>query len=241
MVDRWHLVLAAWSLGAGALVMTLDLVAPVAIRWHAVGLATLTGALLGGWGNERVWPWWLAAAAVVALPDRGRPGHPLGPGAPLLAVVGLVGVWMAVPDTEPPLAAACVLGPLAVRRLRSGPSVGPAGTAGLVVSVLGAVWVGSAGRGAALAAACAVGMVAVLPLSVGMGPDRLGRRRRSWVYAAHGAAVLVVPRSVMRLDVVAAWSLAATSLAVLWAVGRWASASVAVESSPGSVADDVVD
>lgn len=168
VIERWHLVLAAQALVAGVVVAGLDRWAPRVVTARAVALAGLVGAVLGGWGNARWLPWVVPAALLLVVADREQPEHPLGRWVVALTVVSLVGVWSAVPDTEPPLAAACVLAPIGLSRLQSTRSVGPVGTAALVVAVFGAVWVGSAGWGAALATGCAVGMVLCAPLAVGI-------------------------------------------------------------------------
>ena len=84
---------------------------------------------------------------VIAICLHNKPGttrppviaHPLGEWTVALTVVSLVGVWSAVPDTEPPLAAGCVLVGLGAERLVAGRAVGRPGTAALVVAVAGAV------------------------------------------------------------------------------------------------------
>ncbi len=167
VIDRYHLVLAVWSASLGLGCAVLDRFGPTRVQRHVLALAGVAGVLLGGWGSTRVWPWVVAATLVVAWPDRPSRPHPLGRHAVGCTVVSLLGVWSAVPDTEPALAAGLVLAPVALVRSARGPSVGPGGTAALVVAVLGAVWVGSAGWGAALATAAAVGVVAVGPLVLG--------------------------------------------------------------------------
>lgn len=173
MVDRYQLVLAAVALVVGVIVVAVDHWARVRTRPDALtrtlaartwALSGLAGALLGGWMSPRSLPWWVAACLVGVFADRPGSPHPMGRLTPLLCLVSLVGVWSAVPDTEPAVAMAGVMVPVAVVRARRGPPPGPAGTAALVVGVVGAAWVGSAGRGAGLAAAAAVGMVLIAPL-----------------------------------------------------------------------------
>ncbi|MFZ1275046.1 MAG: hypothetical protein WAQ51_06450, partial [Candidatus Microthrix parvicella] len=99
MIERYHLVLAAWAVGAGLVLAVASRVAPPLVQRRSVALAGLTGAVLGAWNDPRRWPWLVAAALVVACADdAGRP-HPLGEWAAPLAVVSLVGVWASVPDT----------------------------------------------------------------------------------------------------------------------------------------------
>jgi hypothetical protein len=205
MVDRYHLVLALVALAVGALIAAVDhwarrvaeqdrvTGAIVARTWASAGLAA---ALLGGWLSPRAAPWWAAAALVVAFADRPSRPHPMGALTPVLVLVGLAGVWAAVPDTEPAVASAGVLVPVALVRWRSDRPPGPAGSWALGVVLAGAVWVGSAGRGAALAAACALGLTVVAPLVFGWGRAVRGNARRL-LFAAHVAVVLLVPRAVM--------------------------------------------
>lgn len=216
MVDRYNLVLAVLSLVVGSLVAAIDhwarrvaaqdrvTGAIVARLWASAGLAA---ALLGGWLSPRAAPWWAAAGLVVVFADRPSRPHPMGALAPVLVLVGLVGVWAAVPDTEPAVASAAVLAPVVVSRWHSGHPPGPAGSWALGVLLGGAVWVGSAGRGAALAAACALGLTVVAPLVFGWGRVVRGRDRRL-LFAAHVAVVLVVPRAVMLRSTVTATAVA---------------------------------
>lgn len=215
MVERWHLDLAATALAVGLVIAGGDRWAGVAVRRFTIAAAGLTGAVLGAWGNQRAWPW-LAAAAVLALwPDNEDRPHPLGPWTVTLAVVSLAGVWSAVPDTEPPLAAGCVMVGLGLNRWVSRRPVGPAGTAALVVSVLGSVWVGSAGWGAAMASACAVGMVLCAPVAAGFTARGIRPTGRGGLIGAHLVVALVVPRAVMGLDARAAAAIAASVMVAL--------------------------
>lgn len=176
---------------------------PTAVRWlssRLIALAGVVGALLGGLGSPRAWPWLVVAVLVVAWPDEPASAHPLGRYTAALTVVSLAGVWSAVPDTEPALAVGLVLAPMALVRAVRGPSAGPAATAALVVAVSGAVWVGSAGWGAALATFVAVGVVAVGPLVLGFGRALAGTSL-AVLAGAHTLAALVVPRVVMRQSV----------------------------------------
>ncbi len=144
MVERYHLVLAAWAVGAGLLLAATTRFAPSFVQRRLVALAGLTGAVLGAWNDPRRWPWLVAAALVVAWSDDPTRPHPLEEWAAPLAVVSLVGVWASVPDTEPALAAGAVLALLALALAVTRRPVGPAGTVALGVAVLGPVWVGSA-------------------------------------------------------------------------------------------------
>lgn len=220
VVERWHLVLAAQALVAGVVVAGLDRWAPRVVTARAVALAGLVGALLGGWDNARWLPWIVPAALLLVVADREQPEHPLGRWVVALTVVSLAGVWSAVPDTEPPLAAACALAPIGLSRLQSARSVGPVGTTALVAAIFGAVWVGSAGWGAALATGCAVGMVLCAPLAVGFPKGTVRPTRRAAVVCAHLVVALVVPRSIMRLGPARAGLIAAGVLVVLVVVAR---------------------
>lgn len=255
-IARWHLELAGVALVAGCLVVVLGTIG--SWRTRILVVAGLLGAALGGFPplgqfSWRSWLWLLASIvfAVIALvvgdglASVGSDGraqyraHPLGNLAPMLTVVSLIGVWSAVPDTEPPLAAACVLFPLALRyafadATRSGSPMGPVGpiaTASLSISVIGAGWVGSAGRGAALATVCVVGMIPIAPLVLGfdsIADDSATRslsRQRIWLLAAvHLVAALLLPRIMMRRSVGVASLIAATVVclmaSVVYLVGR---------------------
>jgi len=220
VVERWHLDLAATALAVGLVLAGIDRWAVVTVRRFAVATAGLVGAVLGAWGNPRAWPWLVAAALVAVWPDDEQRPHPLGAWTVALTFVSLAGVWSAVPDTEAPLAAGCVLVGLGLNRSVSRRPVGPAGTAALVVAVLGSVWVGSAGWGAAMASACAVGMVLCAPLAAGFTPQDLRPAGRAVLAAAHVVVALVLPRAVMRPDVTEAWAVAASVLVALVATAR---------------------
>ena len=49
MVERYHLVLAAWAVGAGLLLAATTRFAPSFVQRRLVALAGLTGAVLGAW------------------------------------------------------------------------------------------------------------------------------------------------------------------------------------------------
>ena len=127
MVERYHLVLAAWAVGAGLLLAATTRFAPSFVQRRLVALAGLTGAVLGAWNDPRRWPWLVAAALVVAWSDDPTRPHPLEEWAAPLAVVSLVGVWSSVPDTEPALAAGAVL--------RAAGSAGSAGSADVALGL----------------------------------------------------------------------------------------------------------
>ena len=124
VIDRYQITVAAVAVVAGALIAAIDhwartiarpdafTVRMIARSWAIAGLA---GALIGGWLSPRSTPWWIAAVAVLLPADGGgvdRRAHPLGRSVPVLALVGLVGVWSAMPDTEPAVAVAFTLAPL---------------------------------------------------------------------------------------------------------------------------------
>jgi len=116
-----------------------------------------------------------------------------------------------MPDTEPAVAVAFALAPLTLLTLlhgRRGQVVGPAGTAALVVAVLGAAWVGSAGRIVGVAAIGTVGLLAVAPAVLGWRVLPAGTGRTALI-VAQAAAGLVLPRAVMQR------SIAATVIATL--------------------------
>lgn len=217
MVERYHLVLAGWALVAGIAVLVVDAFGPARARAHLLAVAVAFGALLGGWGSPRSWPWWIAAALCCAWPDRPSSPHPLGRWVSVAAVVSLVGVWSAVPDTEPPLAVMAALVPVALWRAAKGPSTGPSAAVALAVAVLGATWVGSAGWGAALATGCAVGMVAVAPVVLCFGRALTGPALVV-VAGAHLVIALALPRVLMRPPVSVAVAMVVGALLLLAAV-----------------------
>ena len=183
--------------------------------------------MLGGWGNPRSWPWWLAALAVALSPDRPTPTHPLGRWAAPLAVVSLVGVWAAVPDTEPPLAVGVALAPLAALRLWRGPAVGPAGTGVLVVAVLGSTWVGSAGGAPHSPRLPRSVWSLVAPLVMGFGATLRGQHL-VLLAGAHTVVALAVPRVIMDQTVPVAVAIALGRARAAGPAGRTRGASGAV-------------
>ena len=218
MAERYHLALALWALFGGTVLVILGQVVPQRISSHTLGAAGLAAALLGGWGSGRALPWVFAAGAVCFWGDRPGPVHALGAWVCPAAVISLLGVWAAVPDTEPALAAGCVLAPLATAHLVRGRSSGPAGTAALVVMVFGAVWVGSAGWGSALATCSAVGMVAVAPMVLGFGVASWARGSLSAVLLAHAAVAVPVSRVIMGSSAPVGWAIAVVALCSLAAL-----------------------
>ncbi|MFZ4434150.1 MAG: hypothetical protein ACOYOQ_13220 [Microthrixaceae bacterium] len=238
MVDRFHLVFALVCLAVGVSLVLVDRLGWRPWTARSVAVAGILVPCLSA-GDTSRWTIWLAVAALVLpFPDRGVPAHPLGRWTLLLGVAGLAGVWAAVPDTEPVVAVAGVLAPLAVARFARGPSPGPAGSAAAVVVIGGAVWAGSAGRGAALASVVALGMLVVLPVVVGWGAGRVRPERNRWVVVAHVVVVLVVPRLLIGLDVAVAWSAAGAAVMGLALVARWSrsSGSGVATTAPGHVA-----
>lgn len=228
MVERWHLYLAAWAVVAGVVVVAAELRAPVWIRDRSVAVAGLTGALLGSLDSARSVIWVMLAVLLVMPADRQRSPHPLGAMTVTAAMVSLVGVWSAVPDTEPSLAAGCVLAVVGAERLWSRRPVGPPASAALVVAVVGAAWVGSAGSTPAIASAAAVGMVLCAPAVLGF--RKLDLQRAAALAAVHVVGALTVPRLLMRQDsrtaVMGAVALLLVDLAIAAVVGRLRSASV---------------
>src|SRR5690606_28062882 len=119
MVERYHLVLAAVSVVAGALAAALAVVPSPWLSRRALGLSALAGSVLGGAvlgvsAGPASLTWIVLCAVAAAVGDAGAPEHPLGRWTGVLAVVSLLGVWSAVPDTEPALAAIGTLAPLAL-------------------------------------------------------------------------------------------------------------------------------
>jgi hypothetical protein len=228
VLERYHLDLAVVALAFGVLVALVESFLP-RISSRVVAIAAAGGALLGSWGNPRGALWVIPAIVVVLWADDPEEPHPLGRYTVALAVVALAGIWAAVPDTEPPLAAACALFPISVSYTAKGRIPGPAATLALVVAMAGAVWVGSAGWGAALATVGAVGLIATGPLVIGFG--KVIHTRRAFVLVAlQGLVGLLLPRFVMTRSVaVAVGVVIAVNLALAtlgWAWGRSASVRV---------------
>ncbi len=237
VVERFHLAFILVCLALGVSLLLVDRLGWRPWTARSVAVAGILAPCLSA-GDTSRWTVWLAVAALVLpFPDDGVPAHPLGRWTLLLALAGLAGVWAAVPDTEPVVAAAGVLAPLAVDRSVRGPAPGPAGSAAAVVAICGAVWAGAAGRGAALASVVALGMLVVLPAVVGWGADRVRPERTGWVVVAHVVVVLVVPRLVTGLDVAVAWSAAGAAVVGLCLVARWSrpTGSGMATTAPGPV------
>ncbi|MCO5321177.1 MAG: hypothetical protein M9922_07235 [Microthrixaceae bacterium] len=222
MVQRYHLELAVIALACGALVAAVELYLPRTSN-RTVAIAAALGALLGSWGNPRGVLWVIVAALVVVSADDPEQPHPLGRHTVALTVVALVGIWAAVPDTEPPLAAIGALLPISVLQGVKGQIPGPGATAALVVAVAGAVWVGSAGWGAALATVGAIGLIASAPIIIGFNRAFHGRRLVV-LLMFQGLVGLLMPRWVMSrpvgmaVVVVVAINLGLAALA--WGWGR---------------------
>lgn len=220
MIERYHLVLAAQAIVVGLLATALDRWAPERLRNRVVAAAGVAAVFLGAWGNPRVLPWFVPACLLVIPADRPGRSHPLGRWTLAMAVASLAGVWSAVPDTEAPLAAGCVLAPLALgrgvgnRRLGNR-HVGPVASGALVISILGAAWVGSAGWGAALASCAAAGMTVVAPCVVGFVTKPIGKGPVRWLLLGHLPVALLLPRLVAFRSVVVAIVIDLIALACL--------------------------
>jgi hypothetical protein len=173
VVERYHLGLLGWSVLTGLIGVAPDLRRgrPPPRWWsrRVVAVVGLAGAVLGsaagGW--QRATPWLVLAAGCTVLAAPAGARHPLGRWTVPAALVSLVGVWSAVPDTQAPLALAGVWAPLGALWALRGRPTGPVATAALLGGIVGAAWVGSAGWGAALASVVAVGMLLAAPLAVG--------------------------------------------------------------------------
>jgi hypothetical protein len=143
-----------------------------------------------------------AGLAIVDLQDRG--------GARLPAVLGLLtlgGIWLTVPDTEPVLAVAGVLGPtLLVAAASGGPGsrlLEPAASVMLVAVVLWAVAEGGRGRpGSIVGGVACLGLLVLEPVV-----RRVGRRSLppTALVVVHAGVVLVASRGAgLRTDAGAA-------------------------------------
>lgn len=225
--ERYHLGVALVAVLAGVAVAVADRWVP-AVAPRAVAGAVLVGAAIGGRGLGGSLVWWGLCAALVLIPDTGTQRHPLGRWALPLVLVSVFGVWSAVPDTEPPLALACALAPLAVERVRRGVSVGSAATAALVVGTAGAVWVGSAGKDALLASVCALGMVLFAPLVAIGHPWRPTGAGWTVVVAVHVVVALTIPRLLIGMGTGAAALLGFAAFSVSGAVALAVSRSSAL-------------
>jgi hypothetical protein len=162
-------------------------------------VASIASAL--AW-REHIWTASLAVATAVAAPV--LPAVVRWPDSPLvgpMAAISLVGVWAAVPDTEPALVAAAVavvavaLGP--IRSARVGDRFVALGAVALTS------WTGSAGRSEIVGGlACAGLLLAPTPdddrwatVAAHVGAVLVASRvltRWSWTGAAIGGSVLVV-------------------------------------------------
>lgn len=169
-------------------------------------------SLAGGTTRGVARGWWPPCSAAVWADNPNRP-HPLGEWAAPLAVVSIVGVWTSVPDTEPALAAGAVLAPLALALAAARRPVGPAGTAALVVAILGPIWVGSAGWGAALATVSAIGVVAAAPVVGGFRRASLSAAQWSAVITTQVVIAVPLSRVIMRRSVPVAVVLSVLGLA----------------------------
>lgn len=219
LFDRYHLTLLAVALVLGGLVVWLARRAPRRAAAHPIAVASVLAAGLSVSTSGLALAWIVAIPAVLLLHDtEGR--HPMGAWATPMAVVSLVGVWTAVPDTEPPLAAFGLLAPLAVWSVRRLPGPGRTGTVVLVVTVLGAALCGSAGRTAAMASAVALGAVLCAPSVLGFRDEPPPVVRR--LVAVHLPVALVVPRVLMERAAPVALLGAVAVLALCALACRWA-------------------
>lgn len=217
VIERYHLDLAVVAVVFGVLVALVEFLLPRTSS-RVVAIAAAGGALLGAWGNPRGPLWVIPAILVVLWADDPREPHPLGRYTVALAVVALAGIWAAVPDTEPPLAAACALLPVSVSHAVKGRMPGPGATLALVVAMAGAVWVGSAGWGAALATVGAVGLIASAPVVIGFAKVVDGRRLVVLV-VLQALVGLFLPRLVMSRSVGVALGIVVSVNAALAAFG----------------------
>ncbi len=151
--------------------------------------------------------WWRSPT----IPTR---AHPLGRFCLPLVVVTLVGIGVAVPDTEPPVATAAVILPVIVGWSFARRSPGPAATIAVVLAMGGAVWVGSAGWGAARAGLGAIGLIALLPLVRGFGRV-VPMPGLGVLVALQGITGVVLPRMLDERSVVVAVLLAVAVNVVL--------------------------
>lgn len=198
MIARYHLDLAALALALGVVVLVVTMRVPV-FASRAVAVAAAGGAVLGSMGNPRGIVW-VAPALLVVLPaDDDRRPHPLGRFTLALTVVALAGIWSAVPDTEPPLAASFALAPISLWYLAGRRAPGVAATAAAIVAMAGAVWVGSAGWGAAVATVGAIGLIATAPMVFGFGAVRCTTTLTVLV-SLQFMVGLLLPRFVMSRD-----------------------------------------
>lgn len=225
---RFNVLFALRGLALGSIVAGVDIAIGRRHPTIPVAAAGAIAALIGIESSPRWAPWLVPAIVVVgvalALEVRGGrsvqvAGHPLDPITALLAVVTLIGVWSAVPDTEPAIAGAVLLLPLAATRLRWHRPVTPTAWLALVVIIGGSVWVGSAGWPSALAVVCVAGLVATAPLVAGFGAPlatslviRLG--------GAQAVVALVLPRAMMRQTPWIAWTIGLSAVAVLTALAK---------------------
>lgn len=216
LIDHFNLLFALEGLALGLAVVAVDLA--LGERRPALPIATagVVAAFMAAQHSHRWVPWTAAALIALAIaaatelraprPDGVTAHHPLDPLTAVLTVASLVGVWSAVPDTEPAMAAGAVLAPMALVRIRNSRVVTPAAWLALCVMVLGATWVGSAGWPSAMAVACAVGLVGTAPI-VGRFGALLSLGLLARLTIAHLLVALLLPRILMRRSPMGAWAL----------------------------------
>ncbi len=157
----------------------------------------------------------LALLDVLVVPAApARRSHPLGPAVLPLAVISVVAIWSAVPDTEPAVVVLGVLVPCALGRWSRRTTVGPIGWAAVCVAGAVAALLGAAGRVGPLSSVCALGVVVLAPVQVGFGRRVLTGRNLAVVAVAQlGLAVVV--RAAVHRSAPAAWTLALSGLVVV--------------------------
>lgn len=220
MVERYHLALAAFAGLMGLGVSVVDRIGPVALSRRSLGVVVAITMVLTreGWRATSTAVAVIGVVTAMALlvaEDVTPPIHPLGRWVAAMGCVSLVGIWASVPDTEAPAAAMCCLGPLALARAASGRGVGRSGWAALCVLIVSTAWIGSAGWGSARATACAVGAVLLAPLVLGLRPEPPVGGAMVALVLVHIGYALAVPRGIMRLEPIAATTLALASSALL--------------------------
>ena len=154
----------------------------------------------------------LAVLDAVAVPTAApRRSHPLGPAVLPFAVVSMVAIWSAVPDTEPAVVVLGVLVPCALGRWSRRTTVGPIGWAAVCVAGAVAAVLGAAGRVGPLSSVCALGAVVLAPAQLGFGRRTLTGRDLGIVAVAQLGLAVVVRATVHRTAPVA-WTMGLVGL-----------------------------